>query len=108
MNARLESIARHVWNARRTRQKYANLPDSLKPTSIDEAYETQEEYWRLAELVYGPVADVKVATTTKVMQQLMGITHPCGGAIFSKTILHLQDASRRKTFSLLGQWPPTN
>jgi 2-keto-4-pentenoate hydratase len=86
MNARLESIARHVWNARRTRQKYANLPDSLKPRSIDEAYAAQEEYWRLAELVYGPVAGVKVATTTKVMQQLMGITHPCGGAIFSKTI----------------------
>src|SRR5215467_7550738 len=88
MNARLESIARHVWNARRTRQKYANLPDSLTPTSIDEAYAAQEEYWRLAESVYGPVAGVKVATTTKVMQQLMGITHPCGGAIFSKTIHH--------------------
>ncbi len=36
--------------------------------------------------MYGPVAGVKVATTTKVMQDLMGITHPCGGAIFSRTI----------------------
>jgi 2-keto-4-pentenoate hydratase len=86
MNARLESIARHMWDARCTRQKYANLPDSLKPVSIHEAYAAQEEYWRLAESVYGPVAGVKVATTTKVMQQIMGITHPCGGAIFSKTI----------------------
>jgi 2-keto-4-pentenoate hydratase len=85
-NARLESMARHMWDARRTRQKYANLPGSLKPTSIREAYAAQEEYWRLAESVYGPIAGVKVATTTKVMQQLMGIGHPCAGAIFSKTI----------------------
>ena len=36
--------------------------------------------------MYGPVGGVKVATTTKVMQELMGITHPCGGAIFAQTI----------------------
>ena len=86
MHTRAESIALHMWNARGMRQKYENLPDSLTPTSIGEAYAAQEAYWRLAEPVYGPVAGVKVATTTKVMQQLMGITHPCGGAIFSKTI----------------------
>src|SRR5579862_1505821 len=86
MNVRVASIARHMWDARRTRQKYTNLPDSLKPSSVHEAYAAQEEYWRLAESLYGPVAGVKVATTTKVMQHLMGITHPCGGAIFSKTI----------------------
>ena len=66
--------------------KFANLPDDLKPGSIAEAYQAQEVYYRLAEATYGAVAGVKVATTTKVMQELMGITHPCGGAIFSKTI----------------------
>ncbi len=79
-------MAAHLWDARRTRQNYANLPDALKPASMHEAYAAQEAYWRLAEPVYGAVAGVKVATTTKVMQQLMGITHPCGGAIFAKTI----------------------
>ena len=67
-------------------RRYENLPDTLAPASISEAYAAQEAYWRLAEPVYGPVAGVKVATTTKVMQQLMGINHPCGGAIFAKTI----------------------
>jgi 2-keto-4-pentenoate hydratase len=86
MNARPESMARHMWDARRTKQNYANLPDSLRPASIEEAYAAQEAYWRLAQGQYGPVAGVKVATTTKVMQQLMGINHPCGGAIFAKTI----------------------
>ncbi len=79
-------MAHHMWDARRAGQTYANLPDALAPASIDEAYAAQEAYWRLAEPVYGPVAGVKVATTTKVMQQLMGIGHPCGGAIFAKTI----------------------
>ena len=86
MDTRAESMARHMWDARRLRQTYRNLPDSLTPMSIAEAYAAQEAYWRLAEPVYGPVAGVKVATTTKVMQHLMGITHPCGGAIFAKTI----------------------
>src|SRR5438128_6849081 len=84
--SRLDAMAQHMWDARRARAKYANLPEELKPGSIAEAYQAQEVYHRLAEPVYGAVAGVKVATTTKVMQQLMGITHPCGGAIFAKTI----------------------
>jgi 2-keto-4-pentenoate hydratase len=86
MTERLDAMARYMWDARRARQKYTNLPEDLKPATIAEAYRAQEVYHRLAEPVYGAVAGVKVATTTKVMQQLMGITHPCGGAIFSKTI----------------------
>src|SRR6478752_4200114 len=84
--SRLDAMAQHMWDARRARQNYANIPDHLKPGSIAEAYQAQEVYHRLAEPVYGQVAGVKVATTTKVMQELMGITHPCGGAIFSRTI----------------------
>jgi 2-keto-4-pentenoate hydratase len=83
---RLDAMARHMWEARRGGKNFANLPDALKPASIAEAYQAQEVYHRLAEPVYGPVGGVKVATTTKVMQQLMGITHPCGGAIFARTI----------------------
>jgi len=86
MAGRLDAMARYMWDARRARQTYRNLPDDLKPGSIAEAYRAQEVYYGLAEPVYGSVAGVKVATTTKVMQELMGITHPCGGAIFRRTI----------------------
>src|SRR5438270_3708404 len=84
--SRLDAMAQHMWDARRVRAKYANLPDDLKPRSIAEAYAAQEVYYRLAEPVYGPLGGVKVANTTKVMQDLMGITHPCGGGIFARTI----------------------
>ena len=40
----------------------------------------RRRYYRLAEPSLARSRGAKIATTTKVMQQLMGITHPCGGA----------------------------
>jgi 2-keto-4-pentenoate hydratase len=84
--ARLQAMAQWMWEARARRLPYRNLPDDLRPASIAEAYAAQEAYYRLAEPTYGAVAGAKIATTTKVMQELMGINHPCGGAVFSRTI----------------------
>jgi 2-oxo-3-hexenedioate decarboxylase/2-keto-4-pentenoate hydratase len=93
-DARLRAMADWMWQARARRQPYRNLPVDLRPASIAEAYAAQEVYYRLAEPTYGAVAGAKIATTTKVMQQLMGIDHPCGGAIFSRTI-HRSPATLR-------------
>jgi 2-keto-4-pentenoate hydratase len=93
-DARLQAMADWMWQARTRRQPYRNLPADLRPASIAEAYAAQEVYYRLAESTYGTVAGAKIATTTKVMQQLMGIDHPCGGAIFSRTI-HRSPATLR-------------
>ena len=91
---RLGPMARWMWDARVRRLPYRNLPDELRPASVAEAYAAQEVYYRLAEPIYGAVAGAKIATTTKVMQQLMGIDHPCGGAIFARTI-HASPATLR-------------
>ena len=85
-NGRIDAMAQWMWDARTRRLPYRNLPDDLKPASLAEAYAAQEAYYRLAEPVYGAVCGAKIATTTKVMQELMGIDHPCGGAIFARTI----------------------
>jgi len=87
-STRLQAMAHWMWEARQRRLPYRNLPDDLRPASIAQAYAGQEAYYRLAESTYGAVAGAKIATTTKVMQALMGIDHPCGGAIFSRTIHH--------------------
>ena len=92
--SRLQAMAQWMWQARQRRLPYRNLPDDLRPASIAEAYAAQEAYYRLAEPTYGAVAGAKIATTTKVMQQLMGINHPCGGAIFSRT-MHRSPAQLR-------------
>src|SRR3984957_19641496 len=85
-SGRMNAMAQWMWDARARRLPYRNLPDDLRPASLREAYAAQEAYYRLAEPVYGAVCGAKIATTTKVMQELMGIDHPCGGAIFSHTI----------------------
>src|SRR5215469_12084944 len=87
-------MAEWMWQERQRRLPYRSLPDELRPASIADAYAAQEAYYRLAEPTYGPVAGAKIATTTKVMQQLMGIDHPCGGAIFNRTI-HQSPATLR-------------
>src|SRR4029077_10611837 len=86
LEAKVEKMAQWLWQARARRLPYRNLPDELRPASIAQAYAAREVYSRLAEPALGAVGGAKIATTTKVMQQLMGITHPCGGAIFSRTI----------------------
>ena len=95
---RANAMARWMWDARRRRLPYRNLPDELRPASIAEAYAAQEAYYRLAEPVYGAVGGAKIATTTKVMQRLMGIDHPCGGAIFARTIHRFAGAAADRGF----------
>jgi 2-keto-4-pentenoate hydratase len=78
--------AHFVDLAHRKRENYANLPPALAPRSIDDSYAAQEALAKLWEADRGPVAGLKIATTTKIMQELMGIDHPCGGMIFAKRI----------------------
>ena len=85
---RLNAMAQWMWDARQRRLPYRNLPDQLRPASIAEAYAAQEAYYRMAEPVYGAVGGAKIATTTKVMQELMGIDRSCGGAIFARQFAH--------------------
>jgi 2-keto-4-pentenoate hydratase len=78
--------ARFLAEAHRTKTDYANLPADIAPKSIAEAYLVQDalrEIWLPAR---GAIAGYKIATTTKVMQALMGIDHPCQGNIFATTV----------------------
>ncbi len=84
--AKADDAAEFLWRAHRERLPFANLSGALAPDSIDEAYEIQEAFHRLLIPAFGPIAGVKIATTTKVMQALMGIDHPCGGAIFASRV----------------------
>jgi 2-keto-4-pentenoate hydratase len=78
--------AQFLDEAHRSRARYQNLPDAIAPANFDEAYAAQEALRALWEPRLGAVAGRKIAVTTKVMQQLMGIDHPCGGLIFASRI----------------------
>lgn len=78
--------ARFVADAHRNRAPYENLPAAISPRTIDEAYAAQDALVEMWQATEGPVAGLKIATTTKVMQTLMGIDHPCGGLIYARRI----------------------
>ncbi|MGD9801782.1 MAG: 2-keto-4-pentenoate hydratase [Hyphomicrobiaceae bacterium] len=80
------AAARYIADAHAARQPYGNLAGVLEPPSIADAYAVQEELRKLWEPIHGPVAGLKIAVTTKVMQELMGIDHPCGGMIYARNI----------------------
>lgn len=81
-----EGAARYLWESHELRADYVNLPPDLAPDGIDAAYAIQDAFHTLATPSLGPIDGWKIATTTKVMQQLMGIDRPCAGAIFQRTI----------------------
>jgi 2-keto-4-pentenoate hydratase len=88
------AAARFIADAHVKRAPFQNLPEAIAPKTVDEAYAAQEALRALWTPLYGPVAGLKIATTTKVMQALMGIDHPCGGVIYSKRV-HTSPATIR-------------
>jgi 2-keto-4-pentenoate hydratase len=81
-----ERVARHVLAEHERRADYRNLPAEIAPANVAQAYAAQLALVRLLTPRKGKVAGLKIATTTKIMQQLMGIDHPCGGTIFENTV----------------------
>lgn len=78
--------ARFLADAHSRRQAYVNLPAEIAPSTIAEAYLVQDGLREIWSPQRGTIAGYKIATTTKVMQALMGIDHPCQGNIFEKTV----------------------
>lgn len=81
-----ETAARFIDEAHRTRARYQNMPEAMAPRTVAEAYAGQAALCELWTERLGPVAGLKIATTTRIMQQLMGIDHPCMGTIFAARV----------------------
>ena len=80
------AAARHLIGEHARRAQFANLPAALAPQTLDEAYAAQAALEDLLAPSLGPPGGAKIAVTTKVMQDLMGIDQPCCGMIFSRRI----------------------
>ena len=58
--------------------------DTKKPTTLEEGYTLQEQlHAALAGEGFGEIIGHKIGCTTPVMQEYLGIPHPCAGGIFS-------------------------
>jgi 2-oxo-3-hexenedioate decarboxylase/2-keto-4-pentenoate hydratase len=91
-----EAAARFIDEAHRTRARYRNLPEAIAPQTVAEAYAAQAALRALWGARLGPVVGLKIATTTRIMQELMGIGHPCMGTIFARRV-HASPATIAKS-----------
>ena len=85
----IEGAAQLLFKAARAGEKGAPLPTDLAPPDVATAYLVQDRLQALwVAAGAGPVAGWKVALTSKVMQELVGVAQPCEGAIFANRVHH--------------------
>jgi 2-oxo-3-hexenedioate decarboxylase/2-keto-4-pentenoate hydratase len=83
---RIERAARFFYEIHRGKRPLPPTPEEIRTASVDEAYAMQEALQALFVPERGPIVGYKIALTTPVMQQLLGIDHSIAGAIFAKTV----------------------
>ncbi|MGO8915796.1 MAG: 2-keto-4-pentenoate hydratase [Stellaceae bacterium] len=93
-SGRITRAARYYYDIHRSKRPLPPTPEEIAGVGIDEAYAMQEALQALLIPERGPIAGYKIALTTPVMQQLMGIDHSIAGAIFAK-LVHPSPATLR-------------
>jgi len=90
--------AQHASNAR-----FEPLSGPLELATLDEAYAAQRvliQRWNTG--ARGPIAGYKIALTSKAVQDLVGVDHPCAGAVFGSTVHDSPATVARTGFVRLG------
>ena len=80
-----------------------NLPIECQPLDATDSMAIQDAVHELLEAKgYGTVVGTKIGCTTKVMQEYLGMTHPCAGGIFDSTVHHKVGKLNFDTFQHVG------
>lgn len=81
---RIERVAEAMATQHAERAHFEPLSGPLLLDSLDEAYAAQRALIRRwNDGARGPIAGYKIALTSKAVQELCGVDHPCAGAIFA-------------------------
>ncbi len=83
---RIHQAARFLFEEHQARTRYRPIPEPCAPHTIDEAYAMQEAFQKLLTEVHGPIGGRKIALTSAVMQQMVGVNEPIGAFILANTI----------------------
>src|SRR5487761_691072 len=79
---RILAAAQMIANARRARERLAALPPDIAPRDEAEGYQVQRAVHDLLLPQAGALVGYKIGCTSKVMQEYLGIPHPCSGGVF--------------------------
>lgn len=82
------AAAKLIAAARRSRAPLGPLPDNLVPQNEGEGYRIQNAVHDMLSLDCGPLVGRKIGCTSAVMQQYLGIPHPCSGGVFATGLHH--------------------
>ena len=80
------AAAELIATARRDRTPLAPLPAALAPQHEAGGYRIQAAVHERLAREQGPLAGYKIGCTSPVMQQYLGIPHPCGGGVFASGV----------------------
>ena len=101
--ARDAEAAAILARVRLGRERLADLPEALRPTDVAAGYRVQAAlHDELAASGLGALAGHKIGCTTLVMQQFLGIDHPCAGGVFSTRVYREAAALRHAAFVRVG------
>ena len=86
----LRRAAAHILKGRLKPPSPIGHPDpECQPVDAEDSMAIQDALHELlAANGYGYVVGTKIGCTTKVMQDYLGVPHPCAGAIFDTTVRH--------------------
>ena len=80
----INQAATAIAENRLNRTKLDTLPAECRPADLNDAYAVQERHNEiLAERGLGRLVGYKIGCTSPVMQNYLGIPHPCGGGVFA-------------------------
>ena len=80
------AAAELIATARRDRTPLAPLPAALAPQHEAGGYRIQAAVHERLAREQGSLAGYKIGCTSPVMQQYLGIPHPCGGGVFASGV----------------------
>lgn len=86
--------AKAIASARRARTPLRPLAPEIAPRDEGQGYRIQEAVHAVLGAEVGPLVGYKIGCTSAVMQNYLGIPHPCGGGVFSRGV-HASGVSLR-------------
>jgi 2-keto-4-pentenoate hydratase len=99
---RIVSAAKTIAAARRGRTPLGPLTEDVAPRSESEGYLIQDMVHDLLAADVGALVGYKIGCTSAVMQQYLGIPHPCGGGVFARGVHANGAALRARDFIRVG------
>ena len=80
------AAAEIIAAARRGRAPLQRLPETVAPRHEADGYRIQNAVHDMLAAERGRLAGYKIGCTSAVMQQYLGIPHPCGGGVFASGV----------------------